>query len=391
MHYSKETKTNKKMFYIATALAVLNQSLLPFLDRDFIDPKSFNNFVYIQVFSVAFYSLNFLLSLRKGFNISFLHTFMGFTFLWGVVAQFFVPSAYMTFIICLFIYALFLNIKTQVFISVTIISFFSYTFAILLSNASYANSENLNFKFKNDSIQSLLIITIFMILAHLVRKKELAKAEYVESKFMNLGNQAANILHDIKSQIVPPLNYSQMLMSSEFTESHPEIYLEINKSLIGIKEYVQEVGSLVSFKTEKENINLHDIISKYKLIFESKLKNINIQVNQEESVFCSTFSNFKGVVYNLITNSVQAFSGNNTYEKTIKITLNKNYFEYEDNAGGIPVEILSSLQKQNYTSSKKEGTGLGFYFIHKYAEQYNLNLEIKNKNQGMSVKITFKE
>jgi len=316
---------------------------------------------------------------------------MGFTFLWGVVAQFFVPSAYMTFIICLFIYALFLNIKTQVFISVTIISFFSYTFAILLSNASYANSENLNFKFKNDSIQSLLIITIFMILAHLVRKKELAKAEYVESKFMNLGNQAANILHDIKSQIVPPLNYSQMLMSSEFTESHPEIYLEINKSLIGIKEYVQEVGSLVSFKTEKENINLHDIISKYKLIFESKLKNINIQVNQEESVFCSTFSNFKGVVYNLITNSVQAFSGNNTYEKTIKITLNKNYFEYEDNAGGIPVEILSSLQKQNYTSSKKEGTGLGFYFIHKYAEQYNLNLEIKNKNQGMSVKITFKE
>lgn len=313
------------------------------------------------------------------------------SWLYCVFGEFFCPGYHLAYIqVILTTVIVYDSSKKFILLFVPIASsLYLYTFSILNIKLE---EETIVYKNYFLDIQfSIISVSVFSIILYIIMEKMRKEKEFMESKFMNLGNQAANILHDIKNQIVPPLNYAKMLMSEDFKESHQEISQELNKSLLGIKDYVQEVGSLVSFKNEKENINLHDIISKYKLIFESKLKNIEITVDQDDSVFCNTFSNFKGVVYNLITNSVQAFSENNNSDKKIKIKINKNYFEYEDSAGGIPLTILESLKNQNYTSSKKEGTGLGFYFIHKYVEQYNLKLEINNKNQGMYVKIVFKE
>jgi len=64
--------------------------------------------------------------------------------------------------------------------------------------------------------------------------------------------------------------------------------------------------------------------------------------------------------------------------------------EIEDNAGGIPEEVIPDIFKANVTTKEEgKGTGIGLYMSTQIAEKYGAKLMVKNMNEGACFTILF--
>ena len=381
-------KTNLRVI-IGSIILLIWTFITLFSDVESVNPEVINQFYVAKgLVALSFIAMILLVLSKKMSYIDTNKTFLVLAGIYSILGEVFCPGYHLSYI--------------QVTITTVLIyktsKKFTLWFLTLYSTSFFVFFEYLNFNkvvvtgyasYFFDISMAIVLVPILAASLYIVLEKMRVEKEFLESKFLNLGNHTANIVHDLKGQLSPPLNYIKMLKQDQsYYDQNKEIIDELEACLNATRTYVVDTNKMVAFQTETGEINLQEATLEIKQLLGPKLKNVEFKVNQKQSLTVKDLNAFKNVLYNLIINSVEAFSENQISYKEIDISTDGKTFTYKDNAGGFPKEILKKIKNKTFISSKKEGSGLGYYFISKYSQKYNLALDIKNENSG--IKLTMK-
>jgi signal transduction histidine kinase len=211
-----------------------------------------------------------------------------------------------------------------------------------------------------------------------------------------LNSTLYKIVHDIQG----PLNSVEGLTSLSKTQKNigdtKEILDLIEKSVLKLKEFIQETLKLSTFDFKNESIEFKTILEEiYESIKYSEILNrveIKFDVIQNTRFF-NNKSEIISIISNLINNSLKYYDPEK--EKPIvivSVTTNQEEarIAIKDNGIGISQKFLSKIFKLKFRVEKstQEGAGIGLYLVGKAVKLLNGKLEIDSKiGEGTEVKI----
>lgn len=136
----------------------------------------------------------------------------------------------------------------------------------------------------------------------------------------------------------------------------------------GIKRCVQSVMLLVNDEFMQNNINIH--------------------IQSDKEILIHGIENeFKHLILNIINNAKDAFNERDIKQRDIYIHFyqedNHINLEIEDNAGGIPEDVIHDIFKPEITTKEEsKGTGIGLYMSMQIAQKLNGSLSVTNTDKG---------
>jgi signal transduction histidine kinase len=142
------------------------------------------------------------------------------------------------------------------------------------------------------------------------------------------------------------------------------------------------------FKPQKEKriTNFKKIVEKALILIGDSLKNKNIEVKlniKEVKDFLSYENELIQVVLNLFKNAEDILVEKNIKNPQIIVDIDKDILSIEDNAGGIPEDIIEHIFDPYFSTKDKNGTGLGLYMSKIIVEEHcNGELKVENTKQG---------
>ena len=216
-----------------------------------------------------------------------------------------------------------------------------------------------------------------------------------QSKQAALGDMIGNIAHQWRH----PLTRLSLLLQNlkaykNKQKMSDEIFFDtLEKSNNQIEFMSNTIDNFKDFyKTDKEknNFNVNMCIDDVLNIIGSVLDHNNIKFVVEDStdVFVYGIKNqLSQVLLNLIVNAKDALQENEINDPVIFIRIykekNKNIILVEDNAGGIPLDIIDDIFAPFFTTKAKKGTGIGLYLSRTIIEdEMKGKLSVLNVRQG---------
>ena len=217
----------------------------------------------------------------------------------------------------------------------------------------------------------------------------------LQSKQASMGEMLACIAHQWKQ----PLNCIS-LITQNLTDTWE--YDEFNEDFLFINcEKILEMVNFMSVtindfrdffrpELESENFNLKDMVTKTLRFVEHSMKQSNVNVELKlDDVNVDGFPNYYSqVVMNILNNARDALEERKISDPTIKIktytsaNTHKSVLTIEDNAGGIPQDVLERIFEPYFTTKTKEkGTGLGLYMSKTIIEE-NMHGFLTASNHG---------
>ena len=223
-----------------------------------------------------------------------------------------------------------------------------------------------------------------------------------QSKMAAMGEMMDAVTHQWKQPLNALSMYSEII-KSDFTDGTvDQTYIDQFRDDIQV-QIDHMVNTLDEFRTffrpnkEHEMFSMLSIV--HSVLFLTKddlLKNrITVNIEQKDHIDVDGSSNeFKHLLLNIINNAKDAFNDNKIEKRVITIRLIHNEenkrMEIEDNAGGIPKNIIKDIFKANITSKEEgKGTGIGLYMSTQIATKHDALLSVKNQNSGACFTIAF--
>lgn len=248
------------------------------------------------------------------------------------------------------------------------------------------------------SLLLIIIISMFMSIKYLIKNMQIEIILMKQSKMSEMGNMIGNIAHQWKQ----PLNVISTLASS--TKIDTELGIMQKKNIINYMDKIDEnvqylsetIDTFRNFLKEKKEFKkvvLQKRINKALKIVEATLKKnfITLESNIDYSNpinYTLITGEIEQVIINIINNAKDALLENKIKEPLIKLNLleekNKIKITIEDNAGGIPHNILPKIFDAYFTTKdKSNGTGLGLHMSYKIiTESLKGKLSVKNTQSG---------
>ena len=219
------------------------------------------------------------------------------------------------------------------------------------------------------------------------------------------GLITTSIVHDLKS--INALLVNRVAAMKIAIEYNDKMLIERNLSdLHKNDEFLKSWITVVTNQSKKDKRkrqkkNLNNIIEKIVNVMEPILTQKKVAVkliknseNSERKIF---ESDFESIVYNLIINSIEAFSKAHVENRMIKIELKANeqfIINYEDNGTGIddkfkdPYDIFLLGTTSKYDKNGNIiGTGLGMYIIASTVREYNGDYKLTKTKNGFGITI----
>jgi len=165
-------------------------------------------------------------------------------------------------------------------------------------------------------------------------------------------------------------------------------YSKIEKTVTYLSDTIDDFRNF--FKKNKEITRI-----KISSIFERSIRLISDDITQnginyinelDENLEITTYENeLVQTIINILKNSLDAFHENSIQNPYILIKsyekMTHNTIEIEDNAGGIPEDIIQRITEPYFSTKSKNGTGLGLYVCKTIVEDHlNGKLTITSKN-----------
>lgn len=218
-----------------------------------------------------------------------------------------------------------------------------------------------------------------------------------QSKLAAMGEMIGNIAHQWKQplSVITTISTSislkqemNILKESEIKESMEHI----TKSAHYLSNTIETFRNFLKDKKELKNVYFLECLNKVVSLISTTLYNNNIKlvnkIDDEKAFLYLVSGELEEVMINIINNSKDAFLENKIKDPIITVDLIKDEKFYiitlEDNAGGIPEEILPKIFDSYFTTKKdSEGTGLGLSMSYKIVtESLGGKFYAENTNHG---------
>jgi len=224
----------------------------------------------------------------------------------------------------------------------------------------------------NEAIKT--IATVQDITEKVLNEKERLQQTFLLQKQSKLALQG-EMLNMIAHQWRQPLNQLSVLTQMFIRKVEPnvaqknEFIFYKNTTNDIIKHLSQTIDDFCNFykpDKKKEIFFLEEFYRSLKVLTSNRVENLFIEYNNLEKLKIYTFKNeLLQVFLTMINNSLEALNKENPnfYIKIYNLLENeKLIIKIEDNAGGIPKDILENIFDPYFsTKEEKNGTGLGLY------------------------------
>jgi len=204
-----------------------------------------------------------------------------------------------------------------------------------------------------------------------IQKKDKLLAQ--QSKMAAMGEMVGSIAHQWRQPLnalagsiqLIELDYEDELVSDEYIST----FIKDNMKLVNfMSNTINDFRNFFRIDKIKQTFDIQKSIESTLSLISAQLeeKNISITITSAEKYEISNLeSEFKQVVLNIINNAKDEFNKDNL-DNAINIRINKIdnaiNIQIEDNAGGIPEDIISRIFEPYYTTKEQgDGTGLGLY------------------------------
>lgn len=218
-----------------------------------------------------------------------------------------------------------------------------------------------------------------------------------KSKFAAMGEMIDMIAH----QWNQPLNTLSLHVNSikMMVDNKKIIKKEFDKTLFSIYTTIDYMSQTIDdfrgfLRSEKntQDISIEDLILKPKFLIEKEFSKHNITFEFDCTLDAKKLiridsSKFYQIAMNLYKNSIDEFVSKKIENPTITVRINacnnKLYCIFEDNAGGIPSNIIKRVFDPYFSTKSKNGTGLGLYMCKRILNEYlNGDISVKNNEKG---------
>jgi len=225
---------------------------------------------------------------------------------------------------------------------------------------------------------------------------------YRQSKAAALGEMIDAIGHQWKTPLSIIKLYSQdieYILKSDNNIDKKELLFDIEKILLQTEHLNETIDSFREFFrpiTNAENIQLKDLIDSTLVIVKDELIKSNIVpvvTGDFEANVYLVANEFKHVLLNLIKNSKDAFIENNVLNRRINFhieAINQNEVNLivEDNAGGIPPNVIEHIFEPHFTTKAPDiGTGIGLYMSKQILDKIGAKISVQSIQKTTIFKI----
>lgn len=216
-----------------------------------------------------------------------------------------------------------------------------------------------------------------------------------QSKMAAMGEMMDAVAHQWKQ----PLNALSMIiemLQSDFRSGAVDAAYIDERCMLANDQITHMITTLEAFRAffrpnrSAAVFGLKPCIDAVLLLMRDELTRCRITVEQQatEAVTLRGIENeFKHLLLNIINNAKDAFAEREVAQRNITIRCTADtratVIDIEDNAGGIPQEVIGTLFKPNVTTKAEgKGTGIGLYMSSQIAEKMGGTLTVANTQTG---------
>ena len=215
------------------------------------------------------------------------------------------------------------------------------------------------------------------------KNKQQSLHMFQQSRLTQNGEMISMIAHQWRQPLasIPAISSTLKLdiMLDEYKAEFFEDKLEnINELAQHLSSTIDDFRGFFKDNKKKQQVKINDILNGSLQIIGPMLKTKNIQliIEPSDDIVILTYANeVKQVILNLLKNAEDIIEEKQPLNAKIWITsyIENNYanLAIEDNAGGIPKEILNKIFDPYFSTKKdKDGTGLGLYMSKTIIEKH---------------------
>ncbi len=222
------------------------------------------------------------------------------------------------------------------------------------------------------------------------RQKE---AEPGHDKLVHIGELTSRITHDMRNPLTVIINYSTMIQKNSKNKldkkSLDQLAL-IEHEARKMYRQMEDVLNYVKLPPLKlQNHSLHDILKKVIENIQTD-DDVEIQLPKTNPQIICDIDKLEIVFVNLITNAIEAISGEGSISINAKTTPNDVIIEIEDSGPGIAEEDIDKVFEPLFTT-KQSGTGLGLSSCKNIIERHRGTISVKNNPTTFTIKLPRRE
>jgi signal transduction histidine kinase len=228
-----------------------------------------------------------------------------------------------------------------------------------------------------------------------------------QSKFAVMGEMIAMIAHQWKQPLnVISLNIASLQMmhlTGKYSKQElSEIIENSNETIEYMSKTIQDFTEFLKPSEIREKLKIGTIFYQLMSLVKSDIQQyeidftINFKLDKDLIIELNS-SKFTQVIINIIKNAIDEFKSKHIENPTISIDIelinNVYTISIQDNAGGIPLEILNTIFEPYVSTKGKNGTGLGMYMSKLLVESHlGGTIDVINQNGGalFSLKLPMK-
>jgi len=224
-----------------------------------------------------------------------------------------------------------------------------------------------------------------------------------QSKMAAMGEMMDAVAHQWKQPLNALSMMNDMLLDDFKNNLVDEAYIQDVTEMTHM-QIAHMINTLNEFRTffrpskDPQDFSVAECLESVQILMKDELLKNTIAISidiQEDLILHGQINEFKHLFLNLISNTIDAFNENKTPKRTIIIRTYKNenfgIIEFEDNAGGIPQHVISSIFKPNVTTKADgKGTGIGLYMSSQIVEKHSGSIAVANVNDGAMFTVSLK-
>ena len=225
-----------------------------------------------------------------------------------------------------------------------------------------------------------------------------------QSRLAAMGEMIDAVAH----QWEQPLNAISMMIDmlrDDFQSGHVDddyindleqtTHLQIEHMVTTLNEF----RNFLRPSTKNENFHINTVVQNVQILMKDELiaqnLHLNLDIDEDTAIFGNK-NEFKHLFINLINNSIDAFNEHDIQTREVDIKCYEEndhiYIKVEDNAGGIPKNIINHIFKPNVTTKAEgKGTGIGLYMSSQIVNKNNGTINVHNTNNGALFTITLRK